>query len=131
MFLFTKIISYILIYIADMANNFDIDQISLKLAKRWHFVYKIICKKILILGSRDNTENAKRQFFGDTQYQGSILQEFCYLSFEKEICSVSLKCLVSKILVFLLFSEVLEGLESSGRLIGRISTNFRQKRMVG
>ena len=38
------------------------------------------------------------------------------------VFSVSLKKLVSKILAFLRFSEALEGLESSGRPVGRIST---------
>ena len=49
-------------------DNFDIDQISSKFAQRWPFVCNFYCKKIFILGSFDNTENAKRQFFWDTQY---------------------------------------------------------------
>ena len=56
-------------YITDMAikmsniHNFDIDQMSSKFAQRWHFVWNFCCKKISILGSIDNAENAKRQFF--------------------------------------------------------------------
>ena len=44
-------------------DNFDIDQISSKFAQRQPFVYNFYCKKIFILGSFDNTENGKRQFF--------------------------------------------------------------------
>ena len=37
--------------------------------------------------------------------------------------------LVSKILAFLRFSEALEGLESSGRLVGFISTKWRPSKL--
>ena len=46
-----KSIFHILIHMADMANlistfgNFDMDQISLKLAQRWHFISNFYCKK--------------------------------------------------------------------------------------
>jgi len=30
-------------------NNFDIDQMSSKLAQRWHFVSNFHCKKIIII----------------------------------------------------------------------------------
>ena len=44
-------------------DNLDINQISSKFAQRWPFVCNFYCKKIFILGSFDNTENAKKQFF--------------------------------------------------------------------
>ena len=44
-------------------DNFDIHQISSKLAQRWLFVCSFCCKKSFVLGSFDNAENAKRQFF--------------------------------------------------------------------
>ena len=42
-------------------DNFDIDQISSKLAQRWHFVSNFHWKKNFILGSLDDAKNAKRQ----------------------------------------------------------------------
>ena len=45
-------------------DNFDIDQISSKLAQIWHYVCFFRCEKFFILGSFDNTENTKRQLFG-------------------------------------------------------------------
>ena len=53
---------------ANYISNFDTDQISSKFAQRWHFVDNFSCKKIFILGSLNNAENAKRQFFLDTRY---------------------------------------------------------------
>ena len=44
-------------------DNFDINQISSKFAQRWPFVCNFYCKNFFILGSFDDTENAKRQFF--------------------------------------------------------------------
>ena len=44
-------------------DNFDIDQISSKLAQRWHFVSNFHCKKTFVLGSIDIARNAKTQFF--------------------------------------------------------------------
>ena len=44
-------------------DNFDIHQISPKLAQRWHFVCSFCCKKNFTLGSLDKAKNAKRQFF--------------------------------------------------------------------
>ena len=58
-----------LIYIADMAiqmsniDNFDIDQMSSKFAQREHFVCNFYCKKISILGSLLDAENAKCLLF--------------------------------------------------------------------
>ena len=62
----------IFFYIAEMVNqmsdfdNFDIHQISSKLAQRWLFVCSFYCRKSFVLGSFDNAENAKRQFFFGT-----------------------------------------------------------------
>ena len=44
-------------------DNFDIHQISSKLGQRWLFVCSFHCRKSFVLGSFDNAENAKRQFF--------------------------------------------------------------------
>ena len=44
-------------------DNFDIDQIFLKFAQRQPFSCNFCCKKIVILGSFDDTENGKGQFF--------------------------------------------------------------------
>ena len=45
-------------------DNFDIDQISSKFAQRWPFVCNFCGRNFFILCSFDDTENAKRQFFG-------------------------------------------------------------------
>ena len=44
-------------------DNFDIHQMSPKLAQRWHFVCNFYCKKIIVLGSLDYAINAKRHLF--------------------------------------------------------------------
>ena len=44
-------------------DNFDIHQMSPKLAQRWHFVGNFYCKKIFALGSIDYAKNAKRHLF--------------------------------------------------------------------
>ena len=48
-------------------DNFDIDQISSKLAQRWHFVSNFHCKKNFTLGGLDDAKNAKSFFFLDTR----------------------------------------------------------------
>jgi len=60
-----------MLYIADMAiwmsyfDNFDIDQMPSKFAQRSYFVSYFYFKKIYMIGSLDNAENAKRNFFFD------------------------------------------------------------------
>ena len=44
-------------------DNFDIDQIASKLAQRWNSVHSFYRKKISVLDSFDNAENAKRHLF--------------------------------------------------------------------
>ena len=54
-----------MIHIADMAiqmsniDNFDIDQMSSKFAQKHYFFCNLFCKKIFILGSLIDAENAK------------------------------------------------------------------------
>ena len=63
-FLLAKNVFLILIYIAIMSNfdNFDIDQISSKLA------LISIVKNFFILGSLDDAKNSKRQFLDSFLY---------------------------------------------------------------
>ena len=50
-------------------DNFDIHQMSPKLAQRWHFACIFYCKKIFVLGSLDYAKNVKRYlFFGHPIY---------------------------------------------------------------
>ena len=44
-------------------DNFDIHQMSPKLAQRWHFACIFYCKKIFVLGSLDYAKNVKRYLF--------------------------------------------------------------------
>ena len=60
-----------MLYIADMAiwmSNFDIDQMPSKFTQSLYFVPYSYCKKIYMIGSLDNAENAKRNFFLTTLY---------------------------------------------------------------
>ena len=52
-------------------DNFDIHQMSPKLAQRWHFACIFYCKKIFVLGSLDYAKNVKRYlFFGHPIWGG-------------------------------------------------------------
>ena len=44
-------------------DNFDIHQMSPKLAQRWHFACIFYCKKIFVLGSLDYAKIVKRHLF--------------------------------------------------------------------
>ena len=58
-------------------DNFDIHQMSPKLAQRWHFACIFYCKKIFVLGSLDYAKNVKRYlFFGHPIHVGNL---FVYL----------------------------------------------------
>ena len=50
-------------------DNFDIDQMPSQFAQRSYFVSYFYCKKIYMIGSLDNAENAKRNFFLTTLFQ--------------------------------------------------------------